>query len=161
MINFHKKRVLKAENLVYPKDVKELNDSIGDTSTLIGTLDISNRDYAFVDLDGNILIGDKDQFHEHILQNYLKTLNTDKYLRCNYGRPSGSQIEYVFNNEYCAFGHIIDNNIFIETYTLENISINDIISDINNAGIDYNKIYEYENDEITRVAKLIKQKNVK
>ena len=42
MINFHKKRVLKVENLVYPKDVKQLNDSIGDTSTLIGTLDIPN-----------------------------------------------------------------------------------------------------------------------
>ena len=156
MISFHKKRVLKAENLVYPKDVKKLNDSIGDTSTLIGTLDIYNRDYAFIDLDGNILIGDKDQFHEHILQDYLKTLNTDKHLRCDYGRPSGGQIEYVFNNEYCAFGHIIDNNIFIETYTLENISINDIISDINNAGIDYDKIYKYKDDEITRVAKLIK-----
>ena len=61
-----------------------------------------------------------------------------------------------FSNKYYAFGHILDNNIFIETYTLDNTSIDTIISDLKSSGINYDKIYEYGNDEILRVAKVIK-----
>jgi hypothetical protein len=68
-------------------------------------------------------------------------------------RPKKDELNEKFNNEYCIFGHILDNNLFIEN---PDISIDKIISDIEMNGISYNKIYEYKNDNITRIAKVIK-----
>ena len=141
------------------EDIVNLNDTIGD-STTIKHLDFDTRDAALVDIDGTVLIGGDGQSHAEVLQEYLNNLPSENgeelELSNKWGRPKLREIENLLNNQYCAFGHILDNNIFIETYTLEDISINDIISDIDAAGIDYDKIYEYENNEITRIAKVIR-----
>ena len=141
------------------EDIVNLNDTIGD-STTIKHLDFDTRDAALVDIDGTVLIGGDGQSHAEVLQTYLDNISFETgeelELSNKWGRPKLREIDNLLNNQYCAFGHILDNNIFIETYTLEDVSINEIISDIDAAGIDYEKIYEYENDEITRIAKVIK-----
>ena len=141
------------------EDIVNLNDTIGD-STTIKHLDFDTREAALVDIDGTVLIGGDGQSHAEVLQTYLDDISfkTSEELELSnkWSRPKLREIENLLNNQYCAFGHVLDNNIFIETYTLEDVSINDIISDIDAAGIDYDKIYEYENDEITRIAKVIK-----
>ena len=141
------------------EDIVNLNDTIGD-STTIKHLDFDTREAALIDIDGTVLIGGDGQSHAEVLQTYLDDISFETgeelELSNKWSRPKLREVENLLNNQYCAFGHILDNNIFIETYTLEDVSINEIISDINNAGIDYNKIYEYENNEITRIAKVIK-----
>ena len=139
--------------IIEPQKISDLDDSIGDVTILSDRLDYDTRDSAFVDIDGKILIGNKGNSHAQIIQDYLD--ESGNKLENEWERPFMDEMDN-FSDKYYAFGHILDNNIFIETYTLDNTSIDTIISDIKNSEIDYNKIYEYARDEITRVAKVIK-----
>jgi hypothetical protein len=139
--------------IIEPQKISDLDDSIGDVTILSDRLDYDTRDSAFVDIDGKILIGNKGNSHAQIIQDYLD--ESGNKLENEWERPFMDEMDN-FSDKYYAFGHILDNNIFIETYTLDNTSIDTIISDIKNSKIDYNKIYEYARDEITRVAKVIK-----
>jgi hypothetical protein len=139
--------------IIEPQKISDLDDSIGDVTILSDRLDYDTRDSAFVDIDGKILIGNKGNSHAQIIQDYLDEFGNK--LENEWERPFMDEMDN-FSDKYYAFGHILDNNIFIETYTLDNTSINTIISDIKNSEIDYDKIYEYARDEITRVAKVIK-----
>jgi len=138
--------------IIEPQKISDLDDSIGDVIILSDRLDYDTRDSAFVDIDGKILIGNKGNSHAQIIQDYLD--ESGNKLENEWERPFMEEMDN-FSDKYYAFGHILDNNIFIETYTLENASIDTIISDIKNSKIDYDKIYEYAKDEITRVAKVI------
>ena len=139
--------------IIEPRKISDLDDSIGDVTILSDRLDYDTRDLAFVDIDGKVLIGDKGSSHAQVIQNYLD--DYEKKLKNKWNRPLMEEMDN-FSNKYYAFGHILDNNIFIETYTLDNTSIDTIISDLKSSGINYDKIYEYGNDEILRVAKVIK-----
>ena len=119
-------------------------------------MDYTTRDYPFVDIDGNILIGKENQTHAQLIQEYLNSLNINKTLDDNFKRPSESEIEEILNNKYTAFGHIINDNIFIDLFYLNKVSLDTVISDIKNSSISYNKIYDYDSENITRLAKVIK-----
>ena len=149
------KRIIDS-NLLDLDEVSDINDSIGKTYELNGKLDYDTRDSAFVDVDGTILISNKGDSHAQLIQEYLDKNSINKQLKDDWYRPGEEEINDVFKSNYTAFGHILDSNIFIESNWLENATINQIINDINNAGIDYNKIYDYVPDEITRVARTIK-----
>lgn len=149
------KRIIDS-NLLDLDEVSDIDDSIGKTYELNGKLDYDTRDSAFVDIGGAILISDKGDSHAQLIQEYLDKNSIDKQLKDDWYRPGEEEINDIFKSNYTAFGHILDSNIFIESNWLENATINQIINDINNAGIDYNKIYDYVSDEITRVARMIK-----
>ena len=152
-----RKRKIIDSNLIDLDEVSDIDDSIGDIYELNEKLDYDTRESAFVDIDGTILISDKGKSHAQLIQDYIdKTLNEDIKLEKEWYRPSEEEVQEILKNKYTAFGHVFDDNIFIETLWLENTSIDEIINDINNAGVDYNKIYEYANEEITRVARMIK-----
>ena len=139
-------------NVIDIDKISTLEDKIGDTNSISKRIDFNNRDNAFIDIDGEILISNKNQTHGQMIQKYI---NTSKSL--SFYRPSINTMDELSNNYY-VFGHILDDNIFIETYTLEGTSIDRIISDIRSSGINYEKIYEYNthNCEISRIAKVIK-----
>ena len=149
------KRIIDS-NLLDLDEVSDIDDSIGKTYELNGKLDYDTRDSAFVDIDGTILISNKGNSHAELIQEYLDNNSIDKQLNNNWYRPDEEEVNDILKSDYTAFGHILDNNIFIESNWLENTTINQIVNDINNAGIDYNKIYEYVNEEITRVARMIR-----
>lgn len=140
--------------IIETQKISDLDDSIGDVTILSDRLDYDTRDYAFVDIDGTVLISDKGNSHAQIIQKYLDEQSGEK-LEDEWRRPLMKEMDN-FSNQYYAFGHILDDNIFIETYTLDGTSIDKIISDLESSGINYNKIYEYGSDEILRVAKVIK-----
>ena len=137
------------------QDISKLDDELGEEQDLFGYLDFNNRDKALIDIDGKILIGDTNQTHAQVLQDYLNTINDDSTLNDGWSRPGNNEINKLFNNEYSAFGHILDNNIFIETFSC-NTSTDKILNDIKKSGIDYDKIYEYDCETIKRVARVIK-----
>ena len=151
---------LKNEGIIKEKidiqNISELDDKIGEEQDLSGYLDFNNRDKALVDIDGMILIGKENQTHAQMIQDYLNTLENDSILQDGWSRPGNNEINKLFNNEYSAFGHILDNNIFLETFSLSNVSINKILDNIKNSGIDYNKIYKYDCESIKRIARVIK-----
>lgn len=138
-------------NVIDIDKISTLEDKIGDTNSISKRIDFNNRDNAFIDIDGEILISNKNQTHGQMIQEYINTSKSSSF------RPSINTMD-EFSNNYYAFGHILDGNIFIETYTLDSTSIDRIISDIESSGINYEKIYEYNahNCEISRIAKVIK-----
>lgn len=144
---------LKKRNI---ENIPEENDSIGDTFELKNRLDYNNRDFAFVDIDGNILVSDKGKTHAQLLQNYLDEAS-DYKLKDGWKRPDIEEIDEALQPKYCAFGHILDDCIFIETYT--GVSCETILSDIKKSDISYDKIYKYNDFEVTRVAKRYKNGN--
>jgi hypothetical protein len=61
----------------------------------------------------------------------------------------------LYNAKYTAFGHIINDCIIIEEATLNDTSIEQVISDIKENDINYDKIYNLFGREVTRVAKIL------
>ena len=147
-----------------PSEIVDVDDEIGSTFELNSTLDYDNRDAALVDIGGTVLIGENGQSHAQVIQDWFDTFaEEDDYeesfnpeLKSKWHRPNTEEVENLTGAEYCAFGHVLDENIFLETYTFEGISTDDVIADIDKAGITYDKVYEYANNEISRVAKVIK-----
>ena len=150
---------LKEDGLIAPetidiKDIPKLENNVGDEYMLTEQLDYDNRDKALVDIDGNILIGKNGQTHAQVIQDYLDEISSDKKLEDDYYRPSDDKLDEILNSEYSAFGHIVDNNILIEETTLDNITIDNVIQDIKNNDVYYEKIYNYNNNNnLTRVAR--------
>ena len=149
---------LKEDGLITPetidiKDIPELENNVGDEYMLTEQLDYDNRDKALVDIDGNILIGKNGQTHAQVIQDYLDEISSDKKLEDDYYRPGDDKLDEILNHEYSAFGHIVDNNILIEETTLDNITIDNVIQDIKNNDVYYEKIYNYNNNNLTRVAR--------
>jgi hypothetical protein len=149
---------LKEDGLITPEtiditDIPKLENNVGDEYMLTEQLDYDNRDKALVDIDGNILIGKNGQTHAQVIQDYLDEISSDKKLEDDYYRPSDDKLDKILNPEYSAFGHIVDDNILIEETTLDNITIDNVVQDIKNNKIRYEKIYNYNGNNLTRVAR--------
>jgi len=142
------------QNSIYNiKDINNINDAVGDSSKILKCPDFDNRDFAFVDIDGEVLISNEGQTHGQLIQEWLDTF--DKKLENGWYRPKDTEIKELTDAKYTAFGHIINDCIIIEEATLNDTSIEQVISDIKENNIDYNKIYDLFGREITRVAKLL------
>ena len=149
---------LKEDGLITPEtiditDIPKLENNVGDEYMLTEQLDYDNRDKALVDIDGNILIGKNGQTHAQVIQDYLDEISSDKKLEDDYYRPSDDELNKILNPEYSAFGHIVDDNILIEETTLDNITIDNVVQDIKNNDVHYEKIYNYNGNNLTRVAR--------
>ena len=133
--------------------IDDIKDEIGESSKILKRPDYDNRDFAFVDIDGEVLISNKGQTHGQLIQEWLDTF--DKELENGWYRPKDTEIKELTDAKYTAFGHVINDCIIIEDATLNDVSIEQVISDIKENNIDYNKIYDLFGREITRVAKLL------
>ena len=132
--------------------IDDIKDEVGESSKITNRVDFHNRDSAFVDIDGEVLISNEGQSHAQLIQEWLNTFN--KKLKNGWYRPKDDEIKELTNAKYTAFGHIINNCIIIEEATLNDTSIEQVISDIKENDINYDKIYNLFGREVTRVAKL-------
>lgn len=152
VLNYVKKMKI-LQGPLYIEEINDINDKIGDSLKILKYPDFDNRDSAFVDIDGEVLISNKGQTHGQLIQEWLDTF--DKKLENGWYRPEDNEIKELINAKYTAFGHIINDCIIIEEATLNDTSIEQVISDIKENDIDYNKIYDLFGREITRVAKIL------
>ena len=144
-------------------ELYDLDDSIGDSYTTTEHIDYDNRDAAFVDVGGTCLVGENGQTHAQVIQDWFDTFAEDEEdeeynpeLESKWHRPEDTEVESLTGAEYTVFGHILNDCIIIEDYNLDGVTMEDVIADIDRSGITYDKIYEYGNDEIQRVAKVVK-----
>jgi hypothetical protein len=149
----------------YYKDLADVNslcdidDNIGEDTEIEGGVDYDNRDAAFVDIDGRILVSDEGESHAQLVNEYLDSIDCEE-LNDGWFRPDVEEIEEKSDGERAvAFGHIVNDNVWIiEDGTLTNISVEDVISDIKASGKEYTKIYSYDMSDVTRIAQLEEQK---
>jgi 6-pyruvoyl-tetrahydropterin synthase len=145
------------KNSVVANELCNIDDSIGEESEIIDTIDFDNRDAAFVDLDGEILVSDNGMTHAQLINEYLKEY--DEELNDGWYRPDVEEIENKSGAERVAFGHIVNDNVWIiDDGTLTDISAEDVANDIKASGNKYTKIYSYDMRDVTRVAQLEEQK---
>ena len=144
-------------------ELYDLDDTIGDSYTTTERIDYDTRDAAFVDVGGTCLVGENGQTHAQVIQDWFNTFAEDEddeeynpELQSKWHRPKDTEVESLTGAEYTVFGHILNDCIIIEDYNLNGVTMEDVISDIDKAGITYDKIYEYGGDEIQRVAKVVK-----
>lgn len=134
--------------------IDDIKDEIGESSKITNRVDFYNRDSAFVDIDGEVLISNEGQSHGQLIQEWLNTFG-DKKLEKEFFRPDENEVKELTNAKYSVFGHVVNDCIIIEEATLNDTSIEQVISDIKENNINYNKIYNLFGREVTRVAKLL------
>ena len=136
-------------------EVAESDDKVGDVFSLDDArIDYDTRDSAFIYIDGEIVESDNGETHSQLLQRYLeendKNVPQDLRNRDQYrgSRPSVQQTKKMTNADDVAFGHIVDDCAFIEV-----ISGGATLDDVANAcKKDYSKVYQYDGENIKRVA---------
>ena len=133
--------------------IDDIKDEVGESSKITNRVDFHNRDSAFVDIDGEVLISNEGQSHAQLIQEWLNTFG-DKKLEKEFFRPDENEIKELTNAKYSVFGHVVNDCIIIEEGYLDNVSIEQVISDIKENDISYDKIYSLFGREITRVAKM-------
>lgn len=122
-------------------ELSDLNDSVGDVHGIPEYADISQRDFAFIIINHEVLI-DADKAHTDLLNDYLE----EDYFETQ-EHPSEEEMEDLGID--CVFGAIIGDVCFLDEF---NCPIENIKEDLNNAGIEPSKFYVYSNElEITRV----------
>ena len=143
------------ENSAVANELCYIDDSIGEETELRDTIDFDNRDAAFIDLDGEILVSDDGMSHAQLVNKYLEEY--DEELDDDWYRPDVKEISEKSGHVNVAFGHIVNDNVWvIEDSTLTDMSVEDVVSDIKASGKKYTKIYSYDGSNVTRVAKLAK-----
>ena len=146
-----------ADESAIADELCNIDDSIGEKTSIIGYIDVDNRIAAFADIDGQILVSDNGKTHAQLINEYLKEY--DNELSDDWYRPDIEEITEKSGHDIAvAFGHIVNDNVWIiEYYTLNDISIEDVVSDIKTSGKEYTKIYSYNFNKATRVAQLEKK----
>jgi hypothetical protein len=133
-----KAKCLKAVDIT---ELQELDDSIGEESRMLDEIDYDNRNAAFMDLDGDILISKPEETHAQLINRYLKEHSEGKELDDDFCRPTSNEVEETCNVDRIAFGHIIGYIWIIDTYSISNMSVDEVISDIKDSGKTFSKIY--------------------
>ena len=124
------------------------DDNIGDTIPVssLESVDIWNRDSAFIYLDGKVYKGEAGNSHAQLLNSIMDSDDFD------FRRPESNEVLDKTNSNSVAFGSIIGNVGFLDTY--ENCSAEDVAKAAKQQ-LNLDKIYTYpDNNKITRLAKI-------
>ena len=143
-------------NAKFSFDLINTDDNIGDVTDLRDVIDLGNRDGNFIIIGGQLIIGDDNATHSQLINEYIeKYLNKDIDEEVeDYRVRDLGEFKQLSNDEPIVFGHIINNMAFIETCS--GYAANDAVNILKNQG-NFKKIYyyDYDNDEVTRLAKKI------
>ena len=145
-------------------ELSDLNDKIGDIHNLnTDVIDFDNRDKAFMWCDGVVLVGDKNETHSQLVQQYLSELDKEdlipKSMKNNEiynSRPSQKRLKRLLGTENVAFGHIYKDMAFLQIF--ENIDQDDtIVKDCFEQINGIKKVYYYDVtiNSVKRLAKNI------
>ena len=145
----YNKDILNIENL---SEAKDLDDEIGDKIYLNSCPDAGSRDGAFIDIDHKIIYKiDGSITHSNLIAEYFHR-GKQKYERTNAERILKEE-----DIEQFAFGNICNNIILIDPSP--NMSFKEVIKDLKESDISFEKIYCAEEEfnssnYIERVANL-------
>jgi hypothetical protein len=133
-------------------NIKIIEDSVGDKNKLTENIDFYNRDAAFIDIDGEILVSGANVSHAQLINGYLSKNEKEK-LDDNWYRPDIEEVSTLTGAEKIAFGHICQRDVWIiDETTCTNMTTDEVVSDIKKSGEKYSKIYVNYADEVTRLA---------
>ena len=134
------------------EQLNELNDKIGDEIDNYRRFDYNDRDKAFIDIDGKILVSGCEKTHVMLINKYLRSISKESF-DDDFSRPNNNDMSNIADS--FGFG-IIENNIWIidnDEY-FGNMSAEQIVNDIQNSEFVPDKIYILTSEStLLRVAK--------
>nr|DAE79821.1 MAG TPA: hypothetical protein [Caudoviricetes sp.] len=136
------------------KDLLEFKDNVGDVIEFSDTfpIDYYNRDYPFIYVDGDIIVGEKKQSHSEMLVEYLEEIGKDKEIpedmktkQKKNSRPTTKRLQRLTSSENVAFGHVLNNVAFLETFD-GNVSPEKVADECEKQ-LDIKKVYQYNHKQ--------------
>jgi len=134
------------------RELAELDDEVGDEFENFVRRDYDNRDAAFIDIDGEILVSEEGETHAQLVNKYLESIDKEK-LDNTFNRPRDSVMSEFAEN--FGFGMIQDGVWFIDdNIYFGNMNSSEIVEDIKKSEYKPKKIYISDDGYLTRAAKL-------
>ena len=135
------------------EDLLNCDDEIEEITKTTSKFNVDghNRDYPYLYINGDIVFGyNEAETHTSLLNRYFKTQDYD-----NERVRTVKQVKELEGNEPCSFGHIVNNMAFIQT--VENCSLDEVVSALKKADSNLVKIYDYQFSK-SQVKRLARQK---
>lgn len=137
------------DGLLNVSEVKQLNDSVGETTKFNGHIDFDNRDKCFVYIHPNqLLVSNEGESHTQLLQDWCDKNNISFNSTKSEERLTKQELKDIDINK-CSFGHIVDSIAFIDS--LQNVSIDEVTKSLIKNG--FSKVYNY-NDRAHTIKRL-------
>ena len=119
-------------------DLNDIDDNINDEVIVGQYPDAGYRDGALVDIDGTILYDFDEKTHSQLLGEYFDNEDVDT-VRTDAKRQLREEDIQTF-----TFGHICNNVILIDEPN--GTTVKDVVNDIKQSDLDYNKIYLWQSN---------------
>lgn len=135
-------------------DLSDIDDFIGDTQYLFDDerIDYDSREVPVVYLNGELLVGEKNETHTQVIQEYIDSFDEDD----DFYRMDEEQLNEMGFNDV-VFAHLLD-DVVIADEIFGNVSVKKFSQQCKSElGVD--KVYFFDGTYVTRLAKYKKFKD--
>lgn len=129
-------------------DLSDIDDFIGDTQYLFDDekIDYDSREAPIVFLNGELLVGEKNETHTQVIQEYIDSIDEDD----DFYRMDEEQLNEMGFNDV-VFAHLLD-DVVIADEIFGNVSVKKFSQQCKSElGVD--KVYFFDGTYVTRLAK--------
>lgn len=135
-------------------DLSDIYDFIGDTQYLFNDerIDYDSREAPIVFLNGELIVGEKNETHTQVVQNYIDSIDEDDDF---YRMDENKLKEMGFDD--VVFAHLLG-DVVIADEIFGNVSVKNFAQQCKNE-LDVNKVYFFDGSSVTRLAKYKKFKD--
>ena len=133
------KQELQAKYDDLAKELKELNDEIGDEfeTGKLNIIDYFTREYPFIYYKGEVYVGQKGETHNQIMKRMFGDIGEEDN---DFFRPKLNNIENYNKEDAIAFGHVINGIGFVEFNEVHNCTLDEVAEAVK-ANTDVIKVY--------------------
>lgn len=135
-------------------DLSSIDDSVGDTQCLFDNekIDYDSREAPIVFLNGELLVGEKNETHTQVIQEYIDSFDEDD----DFYRMDEEKLEQIGFNDV-VFAHLLGDVVIADEF-IGNASAERFAQQCKKE-LNVNKVYFFEGTTVTRLAKYKKFKD--
>lgn len=143
-----------SDNKVKFSDLSDIDDSVGDKQTLFDDekIDYDSREAPIVFLNGELLVGEKNETHTQVIQEYIDSFDEDD----DFYRMDEEQLNEMGFNDV-VFAHLLGDVVIADEF-IGNVSAERFAQQCKKE-LNVNKVYFFEGTTVTRLAKYKKFKD--
>ncbi len=129
-------------------DLSDIDDSIGGTKSILDNekIDYDSREAPIVFLNGELLVGEKNETHTQVIQEYMDSIDEDDDF---YRMDEDKLKEMGFDD--VVFAHLLG-DVVIADEVFGNVSVKNFAQRCKNE-LGVNKVYFFDGSSVTRLAK--------
>ena len=143
-----------SDNKVKFSDLSDIDDFVGDTQYLFDDerIDYDSREAPVVYLNGELIVGEKNETHTQVIQEYIDSFDEDD----DFYRMDEEQLNEMGFNDV-VFAHLLGDVVIADEF-IGNVSAERFAQQCKKE-LNVNKVYFFEGTTVTRLAKYKKFKD--